>query len=199
MGRRKRSLENARGPADLARQALLCPFSVQPSPSQLNQVRDVKALLQAANLPAKLQHPAWVRRNQSNATHLPTLYRASPRAPDPFQQCPYRWTQVCNLAEAPGGSACALSCPLQSSMTSCMLHPLGIPSLAHAPDNGSPDPWKGLANPFTQRLSARVVQCSYGGSNAAIVGEVVLNGFLLLLLRELGLAICIACRQSKRC
>lgn len=76
-----------------------------------------------------------------------------------------------------------------------MLHTLGIPSLAHAPDSGSPGPWKGLANPFTQCPSARVAQCPYGGSHAPIVGEAVFNGCLLLLLRELGLAICIACRQ----
>jgi len=48
------------------------------------------------------------------------------------------------------------------------------------------EPVNCLRNPFTQRPSARVVQFPYGGSNAPIVGEVVLNGCFLLLLRELG-------------
>lgn len=84
------------------------------------------------------------------------------------------------------------SCSLRTSLTRAKLHDSrlhqlpGIPSSADTANDSPSGLRNGLANPRGQCPSAGVAQCPHGGSNAAVVSEVVLDSCRFLLLRELG-------------
>src|SRR5574343_643566 len=78
-----------------------------------------------------------------------------------------------------------------------LLQALGIPSLAHPPNDSLPCIWEGLVHPFGQRSTTGVAQRPHGGRDASIVGEVVLDRRSFLGLRELGFSACVAGWQIK--